>query len=67
MPEHTPDTEPRNEPRKDSDEDPRLQEIQDEVDEVRARLPKNPGLGIPDPDVEPVMPPEDRDDAGPPL
>lgn len=50
-----------------TEDDPRLEEIQDEVDEVRARIPKNPGMTEPDPDVRPVMPPEDRDDAGPPL
>ena len=48
-------------------DDPRFEEIQEEVDAIRRRLPDNPGLGIPDPDVEPVMPPEDRDDPGPPL
>jgi hypothetical protein len=51
----------------DEQDDPRLEEIQDEVDEIRRRLPDNPGLDIPDPDVRPVMPPEDRDDPGPPL
>lgn len=45
--------------------DPRLEEIQDEVDEVRARIPKNPGMGVPDPDVQPVM--GEDEDTNPPL
>ncbi len=45
--------------------DPRLEEIQEDVDEIRARLPKNPGLGIPDPDVEPVM--GEDEDTNPPV
>lgn len=49
------------------EDDPRFEEIQEEVDEIRRRIPHNPGLGIPDPDVRPVMPPEDRDDADPPM
>jgi hypothetical protein len=46
-------------------EDDRLEEIQDDIDEIRDRIPKNPGLGVPDPDVQPVMPPEA--DTNPPL
>jgi hypothetical protein len=45
--------------------DPRLEEIQDEVDEIRARVPKNPGMGVPDPDVKPIMPEEE--DTNPPM
>jgi hypothetical protein len=48
-------------------DDPRLDEIQEEIDEVRARVPKNPAMGVPDPDIDPVMPPEERDEPGPPM
>ena len=34
-------------------DDPRFEEIQREIDETRARLPKDPGLGVPDPDIVP--------------
>lgn len=47
------------EPTPDENEDPRFEEIQEEVDEVRARIPKNPGLDVPDPDVQPVAPVEE--------
>ena len=43
----------------DRSEDPRLEEIQEDVDEIRARIPKNPGLDVPDPDVKPVAPVEE--------
>jgi hypothetical protein len=46
-------------------DDDRLDEIQEDIDEIRDRIPKNPGLGVPDPDVQPVMPPEA--DTNPPL
>ena len=46
-------------------DDPRFEEIQEEIDEVRARVPKNPGMGVPDPDVDPVIP--EGEDANPPL
>lgn len=46
-------------------DDPRFEEIQEEVDAIRRRLPDNPGLGIPDPDIKPVMP-EDAE-VNPPL
>jgi hypothetical protein len=45
--------------------DDRLEELQDDIDEIRDRIPENPGLGVPDPDVQPVMPPEA--DTNPPL
>ena len=48
-----------------SETDPRLEEIQEDVDEVRARIPKNPGMDVPDPDVKPIMPEEE--DTNPPL
>lgn len=44
--------------------DPRLDEIQEEIDQVRKRLPDNPGLDVPDPDVRPVFP-ADEDEAPP--
>ena len=47
------------------EDDPRFDEIQREIDEVRARLPKDPGLGIPDPDIQPVVADEDMVD--PPI
>ena len=47
------------------DTDDRLDEVQEDIDEVRARLGKNPGMAVPDPDVDPVM---GRDaDTNPPL
>ena len=45
--------------------DPRFEEIQEEVDEVRSRIPKNPGMSVPDPDIHPVM--GDDEDVNPPL
>ncbi len=47
--------------------DPRLDELQDDIDAVRKRLPDNPGLDVPDPDVKPVFPAEDEDDEIPPT
>ena len=49
----------------DGSSDPRLDEIQDEVDEIRERVPKNPGMGVPDPDIEPIMP--EDEDTNPPM
>ena len=46
-------------------DDPRFEEIQEEIDEVRARVPKNPGMGVPDPDIQPVIP--EDEDVNPPL
>ncbi len=51
------------EPTSDTSEDPRLEEIQEDVDEIRARIPKNPGMDVPDPDVQPVAPAEEDIDA----
>ena len=45
--------------------DPRLEDIQDDVDEIRERVPKNPGMGVPDPDVQPLIPEES--DTNPPM
>ena len=45
-------------------DDPRFEEIQREIDETRARLPKDPGLGVPDPDIVPLA---DEDIADPPI
>lgn len=50
------------EPTRDTSEDPRLEEVQEDVDEIRARIPKNPGLDVPDPDVQPVVPAEENVD-----
>lgn len=36
-------------------DDKRLEAIQDEIDQIRKRLPDNPGLDIPDPDAQPVL------------
>ena len=48
--------------------DPRLDELQDEIDEVRRRLPDTPGLTVDDPDVKPVYPADDEtDDEIPPT
>ena len=49
----------------DTGTDERLEQIQDDIDEVRARIPKNPGMTVPDPDVKPVM--GDEAEANPPL
>jgi hypothetical protein len=49
----------------DTETDERLDRVQDEVDEIRARIPKNPGMGVPDPDIEPVM--GEDEDTNPPL
>ena len=46
-------------------DDPRFEEIQEEIDEVRSRVPKNPGMGVPDPDVQPIIP--EDEEANPPL
>ena len=43
--------------------DTRLEEIQDEVDEIRRRLPHEPGFDIPDPDVRPLFPADDEDES----
>lgn len=40
--------------------DTRLEEIQQEVDEIRRRLPSEPGFDIPDPDVKPLIPADDE-------
>ena len=42
-------------------DDPRFEEIQEEVDAIRRRLPHNPGLHIPDPDAHPMFPAGDED------
>lgn len=47
------------EPTRDKSEDPRLEEIQEDVDEIRARIPKNPGFDVPDPDVPTLAPAEE--------
>ncbi len=47
------------------EKDPRFEEIQQRIDEIRNRLPKEPGMGIPDPDVHPIMPAEE--DTNPPV
>ena len=52
---------------KETQDDPRFEEIQEQIDAVRRRLPDNPGLDIPDPDVMPVMPPENRDEPAAPM
>lgn len=43
--------------------DPRLEEVQEDIDAVRKRLPDNPGLDVPDPDLKPVFPSEDEAEA----
>ncbi|WP_436792578.1 hypothetical protein [Actinospongicola halichondriae] len=40
-------------------EDPRLEDLDEEIDAIRRRLPDNPGLDIPDPDVHPLFPADD--------
>lgn len=45
--------------------DPRLEDIGDEVDEIRRRLPDNPGLDVPDPDVQPIFPADENEDVYP--
>lgn len=41
--------------------DPRLDDVQERVDEIRDRLPKEPGMTVPDPDVKPLFPETDED------
>ena len=41
--------------------DPRLEDVQERVDEIRDRLPKDPGMTVPDPDVQPLFPEGDED------
>lgn len=45
--------------------DSRLERIQDEIDAIRQRLPKNPGLDIPDPDTQPLLPADEDEDVFP--
>ena len=45
-------------------DDPRLEEIQDRVDEVRRRLPDNPGLDVIDEDDVPAYFEDDLPDEG---
>jgi hypothetical protein len=45
----------------DEDPDPRLDELQEEIDTIRRRLPDEPGLDIPDPDIDPIYPDEGED------
>lgn len=42
--------------------DIRLEEIQQEVDEIRRRLPHEPGFDIQDPDAKTLYPGEDADE-----
>lgn len=45
-----------------TDPDPRLEEIQDRVDEVRRRLPDNPGMDVVDEDDVPAYLEDDVSD-----
>ncbi len=45
-----------------NENDPRLDELQEDIDDVRRRLPDNPGLTVSDPDVKPVYPSDEETD-----
>jgi hypothetical protein len=47
------------------DTDDRLDEVQEDVDQIRERVEKNPLFDVPDPDIDPVM--GDDAEANPPL
>lgn len=45
--------------------DDHLDEIQDDIDQIRERVEKNPLMDVPDPDIDPVM--GDDAEINPPL